>query len=106
MSDHMSRDLFRGDVHEGFKIVVEGQELRFPVLRLLAIVVSSVVMGFLIGIKFAHAESATDRWEHSLLTMKHNGTLLGPRPSQKCLYSKTLGSCLWYTPGKWWGMPK
>ena len=46
-------------------------------------------------------ESVGERWERALLTAKKNGTLPGPRPGQKCLYSKQLGSCLWYTPSKW-----
>ena len=48
-----------------------------------------------------NGNSVGAQWERSLLTAKRNGTLPGPRPGQKCLYSKTLGSCLWYTPSKW-----
>jgi hypothetical protein len=47
------------------------------------------------------AESVGQRWEESLLTHKRNGTLPGPRPGQKCLWSQQLNGCLWYTPGKW-----
>jgi hypothetical protein len=47
------------------------------------------------------AESVGQRWEDSLLTHKRNGTLAGARPGQKCLWSKSLNGCLWYTPGKW-----
>lgn len=47
------------------------------------------------------AESVGQRWENSLLTHKRNGTLAGPRAGQKCLWSKRLNGCLWYTPGKW-----
>ncbi len=46
-------------------------------------------------------ESVGQRWENSLLTHKRNGTLAGPRPGQKCLWSKALNGCLWYTPGRW-----
>jgi hypothetical protein len=46
-------------------------------------------------------QSAGQRWEQALLTAKRNGTLPGPRPGQKCLWSKPLGACLWYTPSKW-----
>jgi hypothetical protein len=47
------------------------------------------------------AESVGQRREDSLLAHKRNGTLPGPRPGQKCLWSKQLNSCLWYTPGRW-----
>ncbi len=47
------------------------------------------------------AESVGQQWEESLLAHKHNGTLAGPRPGQKCLWSQQLNGCLWYTPGKW-----
>lgn len=46
-------------------------------------------------------ESVGQRWENALLTHKRNGTLPGPRPGQKCLWSKQLNGCLWYTPGRW-----
>ncbi len=46
------------------------------------------------------SESAGEQWERALLNGKH-GSLPGPRPGQKCLWSKPLGACLWYTPGKW-----
>ena len=45
--------------------------------------------------------SAGQRWEQALLSAKRHGTLPGPRPGQKCLWSKPLGACLWYTPAKW-----
>jgi hypothetical protein len=45
--------------------------------------------------------SVGQRWEQALLIAKRNGTLPGPRPGQKCLWSKPLGACLWYTPAKW-----
>lgn len=45
--------------------------------------------------------SPGSRWERSLLDKKAKRQLPGPRPGQKCLWSKKLGSCLWYTPGKW-----
>ena len=45
--------------------------------------------------------SVGQRWEQALLNAKRNGTLPGPRPGQKCLWSKPLGACLWYTPAKW-----
>jgi hypothetical protein len=35
------------------------------------------------------------------MTHKRNGTLAGPHPGQKCLWSKALNGCLWYTPAKW-----
>ncbi|MEZ5827285.1 MAG: hypothetical protein R3D01_02410 [Hyphomicrobiales bacterium] len=47
------------------------------------------------------AESVGQAWEQSLLTHKRNGTLAGPRPGQKCLWSERLQGCLWYTPGRW-----
>jgi hypothetical protein len=47
------------------------------------------------------AESAGEMWERALLSAKRNGTLPGPRPGQKCLWSRPLGACLWYTPSKW-----
>lgn len=46
-------------------------------------------------------ESVGQRWENSLLAHKHAGTLVGPRPGQKCLWSKQLNGCLWYTPERW-----
>jgi hypothetical protein len=46
-------------------------------------------------------QSVGQRWENSLLAHKRNGTLAGPRPGQKCLWSKQLNGCLWYTPGRW-----
>ena len=46
-------------------------------------------------------KSAGEQWEQSLLNSKKHGTLPGPRKGQKCLWSKRLGGCLWYTPGKW-----
>jgi hypothetical protein len=46
-------------------------------------------------------QSVGQRWEQALLTAKKNGTLPGPRPGQKCLWSEPLGACLWYTPSKW-----
>ena len=45
--------------------------------------------------------SAGEQWEQALLNAKRHGTLPGPRPGQKCLWSKPLGACLWYTPAKW-----
>lgn len=50
----------------------------------------------------AWAETAGDKWERSLLEMKQKGTLPGPKPGQKCLWSERLNACLWYTPSKWW----
>jgi hypothetical protein len=47
------------------------------------------------------AESVGRQWEDSLLAHKRNGTLAGPRPGQKCLWSRQLNGCLWYTPGRW-----
>ena len=47
------------------------------------------------------AESVGQQWEDSLLAHKRNGTLAGPGPGQKCLWSKQLNGCLWYTPGRW-----
>ncbi len=47
------------------------------------------------------SQSAGERWEQALLSAKRHGTLAGPRPGQKCLWSKPLGACLWYTPAKW-----
>ena len=49
----------------------------------------------------AKDRSVGDRWEKSLLDAKRKGSLPGPKPGQKCLWSKRLGACLWYTPGKW-----
>jgi hypothetical protein len=49
----------------------------------------------------ALAESPADKWEKALLEMKQKGTLPGPKPGQKCLWSERLKACLWYTPGKW-----
>ena len=46
-------------------------------------------------------QSVGQRSEQALLIAKRNGTLPGPRPGQKCLWSKPLGACLWYTPAKW-----
>ena len=46
-------------------------------------------------------ESVGQRWENSLQSKKRSGTLAGARPGQKCLWSKRLNGCLWYTPGKW-----
>jgi hypothetical protein len=46
-------------------------------------------------------QSAGARWEQALLAAKRHGTLPGSRPGQKCLWSKPLGACLWYTPAKW-----
>jgi hypothetical protein len=46
-------------------------------------------------------ESAGELWERALLNAKRHGTLAGPRPGQKCLWSRPLGACLWYTPAKW-----
>ena len=46
-------------------------------------------------------QSAGQQWEQALLNAKRSGTLPGPRPGQKCLLSKPLGACLWYTPAKW-----
>jgi hypothetical protein len=46
-------------------------------------------------------QSAGERWEQALLNAKRHGTLPGPRPGQKCLWSRPLGACLWYTPAKW-----
>jgi hypothetical protein len=47
------------------------------------------------------AESVGQEWENSPLSHKRSGTLPGPRPGQKCLWSKQLNGCLWYTLGKW-----
>ena len=47
------------------------------------------------------SESAGEQWERALLNGQKHGSLPGPRPGQKCLWSKPLGACLWYTPGKW-----
>jgi len=56
----------------------------------------------LVSTQFAlAAESVGQRWEDSLLTHKRNGTLAGARQGQKCLWSKQLNGCLWYTPGRW-----
>lgn len=49
----------------------------------------------------AGQRSAGQQWEQALLNAKRHGTLPGPRPGQKCLWSKPLGACLWYTPAKW-----
>jgi hypothetical protein len=46
-------------------------------------------------------QSAGEQWENALLNAKKHGDLGGPRPGQKCLWSKPLGACLWYTPAKW-----
>ena len=43
--------------------------------------------------------SPGERWERALLDAKERGQLPGPRPGQRCLWSKRLGACLWYTPG-------
>jgi hypothetical protein len=53
------------------------------------------------SVALAAEPTAGQRWEDSLLTHKRNGTLAGPRPGQKCLYSARLNGCLYYTPGKW-----
>ena len=52
-------------------------------------------------------QSVGQQWEQALLSAKRHGTLPGPRPGQKCLWSKPLGACLWYTPAKWslWDYP-
>jgi hypothetical protein len=63
-----------------------------------------LALAFLVSTANA-APTVGDRWERSLLEKKHNGTLPGPRPGQKCLWSKKLNGCLWYTPGRWWGIP-
>jgi hypothetical protein len=47
-------------------------------------------------------QSVGQRWEQALLNAKRNGTLPGPRPRQKCLWSKPLGACLRYTLAKWY----
>jgi hypothetical protein len=49
----------------------------------------------------AGQKSPGQQWEQALLNAKRHGTLPGPRPGQKCLWSKPLGACLWYTPSKW-----
>jgi hypothetical protein len=46
-------------------------------------------------------QSAGEQWETALLYAKRHGTLAGARPGQKCLWSRALGACLWYTPAKW-----
>jgi len=53
------------------------------------------------SLAFATEPSAGQRWENSLLQHKRAGTLAGARAGQKCLWSKALNGCLWYTPGKW-----
>jgi len=45
-------------------------------------------------------QSAGERWEQALLKAKRQGTLPSPRPGQKCLWSRTLGACLWYSRAK------
>jgi hypothetical protein len=40
-------------------------------------------------------QSVGQRWDQARLNAKRNGTLPGPRPGQKCLWSKPLGACLW-----------
>lgn len=65
-----------------------------PLLIALSLLVVSVPSAFA-------AESVGQQWEASLLAHKRNGTLAGPRPGQKCLWSKQLNGCLWYTPGRW-----
>jgi hypothetical protein len=62
-----------------------------------------IALGLIIvSTQFALAEeSVGQRWENSLLAHKRSGTLAGPRPGQKCLWSKQLNGCLWYTPGRW-----
>jgi hypothetical protein len=67
-------------------------------MRALLIALSLLVVS--VPAAFA-AESVGQRWEDSLLAHKRNGTLAGPRPGQKCLWSARLNGCLWYTPGKW-----
>jgi hypothetical protein len=44
--------------------------------------------------------SVGERWERALLDAKRAGTLSGPKPGQRCLWSRRLGACLWYTPSK------
>ncbi len=63
---------------------------------LIALALVLVTTGFALA-----EESVGQHWENALLTHKRNGTLAGPRPGQKCLWSKQLNGCLWYTPGKW-----
>lgn len=67
-------------------------------MRILIIAFSLLIVSLTAAVA---AESIGQRWEESLLTHKRNGTLAGPRPGQKCLWSKQLNGCLWYTPGKW-----
>jgi hypothetical protein len=65
----------------------------------------SLLLAFCLLLVFAPAAFADAspgaRWEQALLTAKKHGSLPGPRPGQKCLWSKSLGGCLWYTPAKW-----
>ena len=67
-------------------------------MRTLMIALSFLVLSLPAAVA---AESIGQQWEDSLLTHKRNGTLAGPRAGQKCLWSKQLNGCLWYTPGKW-----
>jgi hypothetical protein len=53
------------------------------------------------SVALAAEPSPGEMWENSLITHKRNGTLAGPRPGQKCLWSARLNGCLYYTPGKW-----
>lgn len=63
-----------------------------PILALCAILVCTPAL----------ADKPTlDQWEKSLQDKAKNGTLPGPKPGQKCLWSEKLKACLWYTPGKW-----
>lgn len=50
---------------------------------------------------FADKPSVADQWEKALQEKARKGTLPGPKPGQKCLWSEKLKGCLWYTPGKW-----
>lgn len=65
-----------------------------PLLIALSLLLLSVPTAFA-------AESVGQQWENALQAQKRNGTLAGPRPGQKCLWSKQLNGCLWYTPGRW-----
>jgi hypothetical protein len=71
---------------------------RSPFMRLSLLAVCLLLVST--QLSFA-AQSAGARWEQALLTAKRHGTLAGPRPGQKCLWSQPLGACLWYTPAKW-----
>jgi hypothetical protein len=68
-------------------------------LRVAKLIAVAVALTFP-GVATAEEPSAADQWERSLLDKKKAGTLPGPKPGQKCLWSKRLGACLWYTPGK------